>query len=674
MKCIITIVMTLILSSGYSQDLPNLEIDMSKLADELFSSQSADINYEALYDNLMQVFSNPINLNQASANELEFIRVLTPAQIKNLIQYREENGNLLSIYELQAVPEFDPQSIMRLAPFVKVPDANASIDRSLIKRIRGESDNYFMIRLARELSRDLSAPADISGSPDKMYVRFRSSRAGDFSFGFTGEKDQGEALHWNVGKHYYGIDYWSFHAQLQNKGRLKNLIVGDYQAQFGQGLMIGGIFGTGKGSETITAVRRSNVGFLPYTSSYESGNLNGIAGTYQLTPTITISSFYSHCLRDGATSDTTDYITNLQATGLHRTKRELENRKQISNNNWGIVAAFSKKGLEGGLMFNHFDFGRAIDPVLSVYNQFSFRGRANNNIGFFLNLNARNVSFFSEAARTLNGETSLLIGSLFSLSPSFDLSIIYRNYQNRFYTMYTNAFGENSLPQNERGLYWGWKYKLNRRFSIGGYVDFFESPWLKYRAYKPSSGYEYLFKVTYQPSKNVAIFIQGREESKERNTGDPAAFYDVQRYQKFTYCLQTEAGIRDKLRLKTRLQMSTFSISNHTSYGFALAQDIRTDLGKFQITGRYALFDTDDYDTRQYMYENDVLLAFSMPAYFGLGVRKMIMMRYKINRHLSIWIRYASTRYHEQEKIEMSDNNIVQSIKNDLKFQFQIQF
>jgi hypothetical protein len=120
--------------------------------------------------------------------------------------------------------------------------------------------------------------------------------------------------------------------------------------------------------------------------------------------------------------------------------------------------------------------------------------------------------------------------------------------------------------------------------------------------------------------------------------------------------------------------MGTFSTSNHTSYGLALAQDIRADIGKFQLTGRYVLFDTDDYDTRQYMYENDVLLAFSMPAYFGLGVRKMIMVKYKINRHLSVWVRYASTRYHEAEKIETIDNTIDQSIKNDLKFQLQIQF
>jgi hypothetical protein len=324
-------------------------------------------------------------------------------------------------------------------------------------------------------------------------------------------------------------------------------------------------------------------------------------------------------------------------------------------------------------MFNHFDFDRTIDPVPSIYNQFAFRGRSNNNAGFYLNFNAENISWFSEVAHTLGGQTSLIVGSLFSFSPSFDLSIVCRNYQNRFYAMYTNPFGENSMPQNERGLYWGWKYKIDRRFNIAGYLDIFESPWLKYRAYKPTTGYEYLLRLTYQPSKNILLFVQLREESKERNLGG-SLIYGVMPYRKFTYWLQTEAGIRDKLRLKTRFQMGTFSTSNHTSYGLALAQDIRADIGKFQLTGRYVLFDTDDYDTRQYMYENDVLLAFSMPAYFGLGVRKMIMVKYKINRHLSVWVRYASTRYHEAEKIETIDNTIDQSIKNDLKFQLQIQF
>ncbi|MDZ7646335.1 MAG: hypothetical protein U5K54_03650 [Cytophagales bacterium] len=62
--------------------------------------------------------------------------------------------------------------------------------------------------------------------------------------------------------------FFSFHAQVLNKGKFKNLIVGDYQAQFGQGLILGSAFGIGKSAEAVTTIRRPNIGFMPYSSLY----------------------------------------------------------------------------------------------------------------------------------------------------------------------------------------------------------------------------------------------------------------------------------------------------------------------------------------------------------------------------------------------------------------------
>ena len=101
--------------------------------------------------------------------------------------------------------------------------------------------------------------------------------------GFTAEKDPGEKIQWSPSTRYYGADYFSYHLQLQNKGKLKNLILGDYQTQFGQGLMLGGVLGMGKGGETITTIRRSNIGLLPYTSAYEGGAMRGIGFTVKAT-------------------------------------------------------------------------------------------------------------------------------------------------------------------------------------------------------------------------------------------------------------------------------------------------------------------------------------------------------------------------------------------------------
>ena len=52
------------------QDYPRKDINLEKLADEIFPLQELDLNYEDFYENLAQLLSNPIDLNRASREEL----------------------------------------------------------------------------------------------------------------------------------------------------------------------------------------------------------------------------------------------------------------------------------------------------------------------------------------------------------------------------------------------------------------------------------------------------------------------------------------------------------------------------------------------------------------------------------------------------------------------------
>lgn len=670
--------------SVYAQDFPKKEIDLNRIADELYGAQDLDLNYEELYENLVYLLSHPINLNTAGAEDLRFLKILSENQVKQFVDYRRENGNLVSVYELQAISEFDLETIRRLVPFVKVVDPAASIDASLWRRVQHESNNYLLVRYERMLQERkgqngaVEPSSRFQGSADKICLRFRTSRPGDFSAGFTLEKDAGEKITWRPSGGYYGFDFLSFHLQIQNKGRLKNLVVGDYQSQFGQGIMLGGIFGTGKGGETITTVRRSNIEILPYTSAYEAGYLRGVAATVELTKRLYLTGYYSRTKRDAnlATDSLADtFISSLQTTGLHRNANELSSRKRISNTDWGAVVQYKVNLLDAGVMFNSVEYQNEIKRKPNVYNQFIFQGRQNNNVGFYVNYTFQNLSFFSEFAKSIRGGAGYSAGVLWSIAPAFDLALLYRNFDRDFYSFYSNAFAENSLTQNERGIYWGWKYRISRKISMSGYVDLFQFPWLRYRSYSPSSGHEYLFRISYQPSRKVMIFFQGREELKARNlSNEKTNLYSTRPGQKRNYIGHFDYGLRQKLRLKTRVQFSSYHYNGRTTTGLALIQDASAEAGQFQITGRYAVFDTDDYDNRQYAYENDVLLAYSMPAYSGLGVRKVLMVEYKMNRYLSFWLRYGSIRYPHEEKTGTGLNLIEGNKRNDVKFQIRIKF
>lgn len=128
--------------------------------------------------------------------------------------------------------------------------------------------------------------------------------------------------------------------------------------------MLGGILGTGKGGETITTVRRSNIGLLPYTSVNEAGFLRGIAATVEVKRHFYVTGFFSNTKRDANLSLDTladPLISSFQTTGLHRNENELSTRKKTGEKNWGAVLQYKINQLDAGVMFNKVEFDA---PVL----------------------------------------------------------------------------------------------------------------------------------------------------------------------------------------------------------------------------------------------------------------------------------------------------------------------
>lgn len=165
-----------------------------------------------------------------------------------------------------------------------------------------------------------------------------------------------------------------------------------------------------------------------------------------------------------------------------------------------------------------------------------------------------------------------------------------------------------------------------------------------------------------------------REESKFRNAFQPNNLYQLGEGLKRNFWFNCDYGIGEKLRLKSRVQYSSYLFDNQTTEGLTLLQDISFSIGRFHITGRQALFETDNYDNRQYVYENDAWLAYSLPAYTGKGVRNYALIEYKLNKQLTFWLRYAKTRLIDRDEIGSAQDAIEGNTKNDIKFQARFKF
>ena len=89
---------------------------------------------------------------------------------------------------------------------------------------------------------------------------------------------------------------------------------------------------------------------------------------------------------------------------------------------------------------------------------------------------------------------------------------------------------------------------------------------------------------------------------------------------------------------------------------------------------RYAVFDTDGFDSRIYAHENDVLYAFSFPFYSDKGHRAYIVARYRINRNLDLQARLAQTFFSNRNTIGSGLDLIHDNSRTELKAQLRARF
>ncbi|WP_231862210.1 helix-hairpin-helix domain-containing protein [Rufibacter sp. DG15C] len=679
----------------WAQEIPRQAVDVELLVQELFAQQNDEntVTYEDLYETLLQYYRQPLDLNRASREELRGLWLLSESQISSLLQHIAENGRLLSLYELQAIPGFDLLTIRRLLPFVTVQGQGHTGQRTWRERIKQADNHSLLLRYDRTLQeqRGYTAPEGRSttrylGSPDKYLLRYRLSQAKDFSFGLTAEKDAGEQFSWSPSQRLYGFDFYSFHAQLYDRGQFKTIAVGDYQLQFGQGLLLSSGLGVGKGSETITTVRRSQVGIRPHTSAMETNFFRGMAATHRwrrLESTL----FYSNRKVDASVSETAQNeeelieeigrLGSIQTSGLYRTPTEFTNRNRAREQVMGGDVTYRNlaQTLSIGLTALTTRYNLSLQKRPEPYNLFTFSGRQNSGVGLHYSYLWQNFNFFGETARSENGGLGTVNGILASLSERVEMAFVYRHYARDFQSLYGNAFGESTRNQNEDGFYSGLKLKLSNRWQLTAFYDRFRFPWLRYRVEAPSDGDEYLLRLQFVPSKTTLLYAQFQQERKARNeTAEGNALAQVTETQSQRLLLLLDVSPLPSLRLRSRVQMSQFQQSGEKQKGYLMAQDVTWDRNSTRLSARYSLFDTDGYDARQYAPEQDVLYAFSIPVFTGTGTHVYLLAQHQLNQHLDVWAKLSLTQYRNQYTVSSGLEEIQGPRRTDVRVQVRYRF
>ena len=109
----------------------------------------------------------------------------------------------------------------------------------------------------------------------------------------------------------------------------------------------------------------------------------------------------------------------------------------------------------------------------------------------------------------------------------------------------------------------------------------------------------------------------------------------------------------------------------NVSDGYLIFQDINYKHPKLplNLSFRYAIFDT---KLSIYAYENDVLYAFSIPAYTSTGTKYYLTLKYEITDRIDMWFRYARISYANRDVVGSSLDEIQGNHKSEIKLQVRI--
>jgi competence protein ComEA len=91
------------------QDREGWENTITKMAG--FGAVGTDDEFTAILDYLVKNFPGTINVNKATAAQLESGLGLSTAEAEGVIQYREKNGDFKSIDDLKKVPDLDAKKL-----------------------------------------------------------------------------------------------------------------------------------------------------------------------------------------------------------------------------------------------------------------------------------------------------------------------------------------------------------------------------------------------------------------------------------------------------------------------------------------------------------------------------------------------------------------------------------
>lgn len=559
-------------------------------------NQMSETDYTSRQDleqTLYELYESPIDLNSATESDLGVLPFLTDEQIDRILYYAYRHS-FDSIQELQLVGGFRDYEIRNLSYFVTVNKKENIVEKYTKESLPAAKEVFADARQEIIVRTDVRNIESFSGDPAYVQGRYRFNYRNRYEAGFTLRREPGT-----------GADQLQYggYISLHDLGPFSTIVAGNYQAEFGLGLVTASAFHMGKSTYVLTA--GSNRDGLRKYSSTDGAGYHGLGGTMrfnlrsdkQLPHRIDASVWYS----------------------LTRANDSLRHHVLGANLNYHYgrlkIGLTAVENLYSDTLRYYYEHAR--------YNQNYFRGTRQAVIGLHFRYNWGIADLFGEVATAQNKAgwgVATTVGLRVMPIQDLGLMLLYRYYSPRFDNTLGYSFSESSRINDENGIYLGIESKNVRHLRLAAYGDVFRFAGIKYGIpYAPSYGYDALLTAEYTPTERIKAMLTLRSKEKARlgtHSLRAQVNYAIGRWSFVT-------------RADANLTVDSLAKMN---YGYMLMQDVRYDFSRIpmSLSLHTVGFNAQQWNNRIYTYENDVLNGYSIPALYGRGGRWTVNWRYHI--------------------------------------------
>ncbi|MDD7027966.1 MAG: helix-hairpin-helix domain-containing protein [Prevotellaceae bacterium] len=642
----------------------NAETEWEKWLDGIMlDGDYSEDTHEELYENLLELQRNGINVNSATREELLALPFLSEQQVMDILEYIHFHGALKSINELMSIESIDYSTRQLLQEFLYAgdkPEKGFPSLKNIMAMGKNELSLYTKIPTYERVGD--ASNGDYIGYPYKFWARYSFSYAKNVRIGIVASQDAGEPFFSQSNK--YGFDQYSGFIQLNGLGSVESLIVGRYSVSAGMGLVMNNSFSLGKTAMLQDFGRQRNA-LSPHTSASENGYMQGAAATIRLSDAIRITPFFSYRKTD-ATLNIDGSISSLIYTGYHRTISELNKKNNTSLTAGGMNARWNHKDFSLGAtaVFTHIN--RPLSPNKSAtYKKIYPEG--SNFFNASLNYSWLHYPFSvnGETAINANGAIATLNTLGWHLSQYVEVMGIYRFYSFNYYSLYANAFSEGGKTQNESGLYLGMRWQPKYGIDIQAYTDLAYFAWPRYGVSQSSYASDNVVSASYKTG-NWLLSGKYRLHFKQKDSKSASGISWQTEHRMRIGAEWKDNGWTSRSQLDFTSVSST-SESSSLSQGFMITENIGYDIGKWQIFVGGKYFNTDGYDSRLYSYERALPHTFSFPAYYGHGIRYSFTAVWAPSPTLQFSAKAGITDYFDRSTISSGQQQVNASSACDIE-------